>query len=150
MQEENTLDTKVAYAIEVCKKYRRIKSDGKRAEAEWKKNLESIEDAKYPREKEMYEEYAERSLSCFKASIEWVKIVDRAIRMFSSYEAQCVFRQHFLESRPLKAIIGKQGKYMSRTTATKYKKIGIVEFANIIYSDRGNLEKMEIVLENSF
>ena len=83
-------------AIEVCKKYRRIKSDGKRAEAEWKKNLESIEDAKYPREKEMYEEYAERSLSGFKASIEWVKIVDRAIRMFSSYEAQCVFRQHFL------------------------------------------------------
>ena len=39
---------------------------------------------------------------------------------------------------------------MSRTTATKYKKIGIVEFANIIYSDRGNLEKMESVLENSF
>ena len=36
------------------------------------------------------------------------------------------------------------GKIRGRLT------IGIVEFANIIYSDRGNLEKMEIVLENSF
>ena len=149
MQETNELDTKVAFAMEVCKKYQQIKSDGKRAEAEWKRNLAKIEESKYPKEKEMYEEYAERSLSGFRASLEWLKIVDRAMRIMSSYEVKCIMKQHFLEGKPLKSIVGKRGKYMSRTTATKYKKIGIVEFANNIFCYRTDLEQMESVLEKS-
>lgn len=149
MQEDSSLDTKVAYATEVCNKYNRIKADGKRAEAEWKNNLGKAEEAKYPKEKEMYEEYAECALAGFKASIEWLKTVDRAMRTVSSYEVQCILTQHFVEGIPLKAIVGKRGKYMSQTTATKYKKIGIVEFANNIYCSKAHLEKMESVLEKS-
>lgn len=149
MLEDRSLDTKVAYATEVCKKYNRIKADGKRAEAEWKNNMGKAEEAKYPKEREMYEEYAESALAGYKASIEWLKTVERAIRTVSSYEAQCILTQHFVEGIPLKAIVGKQGKYMSRTTATKYKKIGIIEFANIINYSKVHLEKMESALEQS-
>lgn len=149
MQEGNSLETKVAYATQICKKYNRIKADGKRAETEWKNNMRKAEEAKYPKEKEMYEEYAENSLAGFKASIEWLKTVDKAMRTVSSYEVQSILTQHFVEGLPLKAIVGKRGKYMSRTTATKYKKIGIVEFADSIYCSKAHLEKMESVLEKS-
>lgn len=143
------MDTKIAYAVEVCKKYNRMKADGKRAEDEWKKNLRKAEEAQYPKEKEMYEEYAENSLAGFKASIEWIKTVDRAMRTVSSYEAQCVLTQHFVDGIPLKSIVGRRGKFMSRTTATKYKKIGTVEFANSIICAKANLENLERLLEKS-
>lgn len=150
MRNEKCMDTKTAHAMEICEKYNRIKSEGKKAEAEWKYNLDRAAEAKYQSEKEMYEEYAEKALSGFKAAIQWVKIVDRAMRMVSSYEAQCVLTQHFAEGKPLKAISWKNGQYMSRTTATKYKNIGIDEFGDNILMACAEPERLEKTLETSF
>lgn len=150
MRNEKRVDTKTAHAMEICEKYHRIKSEGKKAEAAWKYNLDQAAEAKYQSEKEMYEEYAEKALAGFKASIEWVQIVDRAIRMVSSYEAQCVLTQHFVEGKPLKAISRKNGQCMSRTTATKYKKIGIDDFGDNILMACAELDRLERILETSF
>ena len=49
------------------------------------------------KETEMYEEYADKALTGFKASIKWLKIVDRAMRMVLPYEAEQVLTQHFVE-----------------------------------------------------
>ena len=97
MQAEEIMEKKIASAMEVCKKYNRIKADGKKAEAVWKYNLDMAADAKYPKETEMYEEYADKALTGFKASIKWLKIVDRAMRMVLPYEAEQVLTQHFVE-----------------------------------------------------
>ena len=56
MQAEEMMEKKIASAMEVCKKYNRIKADGKKAEEVWKYNLDMAADAKYPKETEMYEE----------------------------------------------------------------------------------------------
>lgn len=85
MQAEEMMEKKIASAMEVCKKYNRIKADGKKAEEVWKYNLDMAADAKYPKETEMYEEYADKALTGFKASIKWLKIVDRAMRMVLPY-----------------------------------------------------------------
>ncbi len=106
-------------------------------------------DAKYPKETEMYEEYADKALTGFKASIKWLKIVDRAMRMVLPYEAEQVLTQHFVEGKPLKSIRGGRNRYMSRTTATKYKKIGIQKLADNISPVEADLKKLEEILENS-
>ena len=49
MQAEEIMEKKIASAMEVCKKYNRIKADGKKAEAVWKYNLDMAADAKYPK-----------------------------------------------------------------------------------------------------
>ena len=149
MQAEEIMEKKIASAMEVCKKYNRIKIDGKKAEAVWKYNLDMAADAKYPKETEMYEEYADKALTGFKASIKWLKIVDRAMRMVLPYEAEQVLIQHFVEGKPLKSIRGGRNQYMSRTTATKYKKIGIQKLADNIFSVEADLKKLEETLENS-
>ncbi len=40
MQAEEIMEKKIASAMEVCKKYNRIKADGKKAEVVWKYNLD--------------------------------------------------------------------------------------------------------------
>ena len=148
MQAEEIMEKKIASAMEVCKKYNRIKADGKKAEAVWKYNLDMAADAKYPKETEMYEEYADKALTGFKASIKWLKIVDRAMRMVCLMKPSR-FDTAFVEGKPLKSIRGGRNQYMSRTTATKYKKIGIQKLADNISPVETDLKKLEEILENS-
>lgn len=44
MQAEEMMEKKIASAMEVCKKYNRIKADGKKAEEVWKYNLDMAAD----------------------------------------------------------------------------------------------------------
>lgn len=67
MQAEEIMEKKIASAMEVCKKYNRIKADGKKAKAVWKYNLDMAADAKYPKETEMYEEYGQYVCGLFQA-----------------------------------------------------------------------------------
>ena len=71
------------------------------------------------------------------------------MRMVLPYEAEQVMIQHFVEGKPLKSIHGGRNRYMSRTTATKYKNIGIQNLADIISPVEADLKKLEEILENS-
>ena len=55
MQAEEIMEKKIASAMEVCKKYNRIKADGKKAEEIWKYNLDMAADAKSPKEIEGFD-----------------------------------------------------------------------------------------------
>ena len=47
------------------------------------------------KETEMYEEYADKALTGFKASIKWLKIVDRAMRMVLPLRSRAGFDTAF-------------------------------------------------------
>ena len=127
--------------ISLCDKYRMIQMEELKAKAELHDYAKSSAEAVYPKEKEMYEKLsADASTRCLMA-YQWRRDFNIALQKVEPLKARLVLEQHLIHGMPLKAIVGDQGKTMGRTTASRYKQIGIRAFA-------GELEKILPELDN--
>lgn len=135
----------LAFTTEVCRKYEQVKTIAEGAEASWKQNLEMVATAKYPGEKEMYDQQAADDLARYTAAKEWLKLVDGAVAKVREKKARLVLKQNCLADATMKSILidKKAGIYMSRSTATRYKKRGLTELAVHLASVQDGLEKAE-------
>lgn len=135
----------LAFTTEVCRKYEQVKTIAEGAEASWKQNLEMAAISKYPGEKEMYDQQAAEDLSRYTAAKEWLKLVDGAVAKVREKKARLVLKQNCFAGATMKSILidKKAGIYMSRSTATRYKKCGLTELAVHLASVQDGLEKAE-------
>lgn len=135
----------LAFTTEVCRKYEQVKTIAEGAEASWKQNLEMAAASKYPGEKEMYDQQAAEDLSRYTAAKEWLKLVDGAVAKVREKKARLVLKQNCFAGATMKSILidKKAGIYMSRSTATRYKKCGLTELAVHLASVQDGLEKAE-------
>lgn len=135
----------LVFTTEVCRKYEQVKTIAEGAEASWKQNLEMAATSKYPGEKEMYDQQAAEDLSRYTAAKEWLKLVDGAVAKVREKKARLVLKQNCFAGATMKSILidKKAGIYMSRSTATRYKKCGLTELAVHLASVQDGLEKAE-------
>lgn len=136
-------EDKLQYAIEVCRKYSKVRIIAEEAEASWKRNLEMVAESKYPDEKEMYEQQAAEELAKYTAAREWLELVLGAAYNIQEFRAQEVVRQHCLNKVPLKAVVFENGRCMGKTAVFYYKKIGLTHFSEELEKLRGRLEEKE-------
>ena len=124
-------DEMLDFAVLTCKKYSQVRTLAEEAETSWKQNLEMVAASKYPGEKEMYEQQAEEDLARYTAAREWLKLVDGAVGKVRDEKSRLVLKQNCLGGATMKSVLvdKKSGTYMSRSTATRYKKKGITELA---------------------
>ena len=138
-------DEMLAFTAEVCRKYEQVKTMAEGAETSWKQNLEMAATSKYPGEKEMYDQQAADDLAKYTAAKEWLKLVDGAVAKVREKKARLVLKQNCLAGATMKSILldKKAGTYMSRSTATRYKKRGLTELAILLASMQDTLEEAE-------
>lgn len=136
------------YAVDICRKYTQIKIIEKEAEASWRANLEEAAGAKYPSEKEMYDIQAEEAFSKYAAAREWLRLVDTAVSKVHGEKVRAVLKQNCIAGTAMKAIVvhDKPVKYLSRSTATRYKKTGLEELSVLLAPVRSRLEKAEKII----
>lgn len=129
--------------ISLCDKYRRIYTEELKAKAELHDYAKSSAEAVYPKEKEMYEKLsADASTRCLMA-YQWRRDFNIALQKVEPLKARLVLEQHLIHGLPLKSIVGDRGKMMGRTTATRYKQIGIRAFAEELEKILPELDKKE-------
>lgn len=135
----------LAFTTEVCRKYEQVKTIAEEAEASWKQNLEMAATSKYPGEKEMYDQQAADDLARYTAAKEWLKLVDGAEAKVREKKARLVLKQNCFAGATMKSILldKKTGTYMSRSTATRYKKRGLTELAIHLIPMQDALEEAE-------
>lgn len=135
----------IRYVTEVCKKYSTIKTLAEEAEASWKQNIEMAETSKYPAERAMYVQQAGEELARYNAAQEWMKIVDTTVLKIRDTKTRLVLRQNCLAGATMKSILldKKSKTYMSRSTATRHKKKGLVQMASLLPAVSERLNKLE-------
>ena len=135
----------IRYVTEVCKKYSTIKTLAEEAEASWKQNIEMAETSKYPAERAMYVQQAGEELARYNAAQEWIKIVDTTVLKIRDTKTRLVLRQNCLAGATMKSILldKKSKTYMSRSTATRHKKKGLVQMASLLPAVSERLNKLE-------
>ncbi len=133
------------YAVDVCEKYRKIRTLSEEAEGAWKQSLALVAGSKYPGEKEMYECEAAEEMAKYTAARNWLKLVNATVSKVKGEKARLVLKQNCLEGVTMKAVVidKKAGTYMSRSTATRYKKKGLEEFSRLLMPLRIRLEEAE-------
>ena len=144
MKQEVTAEM-LRYAADVCGKYREVRTLGTEAETAWKQSLALMEEAKYSGEREMYEREAAEELEAYTAARSWLKLVNATVSKVKEEKARLVLKQNCLEGATMKAVVvdKKLGTYMSRSTATRYKKRGLEEFSRLLVPLQSRLEEME-------
>lgn len=138
-------EDKLKYAMEVCRKYSQIRIIAEEAEASWKQNLEMVAESKYPDEKEMYEQQAAEDLAKYTAAREWLELVNVTVAKIHEQKARMVIRQNCLAGSTMKSIMmdNREKRYMSRSTATRYKKAGLSEMAMLLSPIQSRLWQLE-------
>ena len=133
------------YAIEVCRKYSQIRIIAEEAEASWKQNLEMVAESKYRDEKEMYEQQAAEDLAKYTAAREWLELVNVSVAKIREQKARMVIRQNCLLGFTMKSIVvdNREKRYMSRSTATRSKKVGLSEMAMLLSPIQSRLRQLE-------
>lgn len=143
--EREATEEMLRYTAEVCGKYREIKMLAEEAEAAWKQSLALMAESKYPSEKEMYEREAAEELEKYESARSWMKLVNATVSKVKEEKARLVLKQNCLEGATMKAVLvdKKAEIYMSRSTATRYKKKGLVELSCRLVPLQSRLEEME-------
>ena len=143
---EEVTETMLTTVVSACKKYCRIEAEEQKAQAELHEYAKSENEAISPKEKAMYEKLAaDTSTRCLMA-YQWRRDFNIALQKVEPFKARMVLEQHFIRGQPLKAIEIGCGKTMSRTTATHYKKVGILGFARELEKILTDLESKEKII----
>ena len=143
--EREATEEMLRYTAEVCGKYREIKMLAEEAEAAWKQSLALMAESKYPSEKEMYEREAAEELEKYESARSWMKLVNATVSKVKEEKARLVLKQNCLEGATMKAVLvdKKAEIYMSRSTATRYKKNGLAELSCRLVPLQSRLEELE-------
>ena len=143
--EREVTEEMLRYTVEVCGKYREIKMLAEEAEAAWKQSLALMAESKYPSEKEMYEREAAEELEKYESARSWMKLVNATVSKVKEEKARLVLKQNCLEGATMKAVLvdKKAEIYMSRSTATRYKKKGLAELSGRLVPLQSRLEELE-------
>lgn len=133
------------FATEVCRRYSQVKMFSEEAEASWRRNLEMAATSKYAGEKEMYDQQAADDLARYTAAKEWLKLVDSTVAKVREKKSRLVLKQNCFAGATMKSILldKKAGIYMSRSTATRYKKKGLNELAILLLPLQDRLKEAE-------
>ena len=143
---EEVTETLLTTVVSACKKYREVEAEEQKAQAELHEYAKSENEAISPKEKAMYEKLAaDTSTRCLMA-YQWRRDFNIALQKVEPFKARMVLEQHCIRGQPLKAIEIGCGKTMSRTTATHYKKVGILGFARELEKILPDLESKEKII----
>ena len=126
---EAVTDEMLDEAVDVCKSYKKVMARQEEAEQKWRNLLRMAEDAPVQREKQMYNRMAEDAIREFMQLKAWTDRAWEAVSLIPVYKSFLVIRQHYFEGRAMSAIEVRDGELMSRTTATRYKKLGLRLYA---------------------